>query len=75
VKRLKRLLLLATAGFVAKQIRSRLKHKERGAPDADPTAAPFETKVEGDSVQYEAANPVDRDPKDPDEPFGGQPMR
>ena len=75
MKRLKRLLLLATAGFIAKQIRSRLKQPQGEGPDADPTATPFDAHVQGDSVQYETASPAARDPRDPDEPFGGQPMR
>jgi hypothetical protein len=76
-RRLKRVLLLATVGFIGKEIRRRFLQKQAaaGMPDAHPTAAPFDAHVQGDSVRYEATNPVERDPKDPDEPFGGQPMR
>ena len=73
-QRLMRMLLLAGIGFVARQIQKKLQ-QGNDAPAANPTAAPFETHLEGDSVQYEATNPVERDPKDPDEPFGGAPLR
>ena len=76
-QRLMRMLLLAGVGFVGRQIQKKLKQGSDGdaAPAANPTAAPFEAHVEGDSVQYEPTNPVERDPKDPDEPFGGSPVR
>ncbi len=73
-QRLMRMLLLAGIGFVGRQIQKKFQHGNE-APAANPTAAPFEAHVAGDSVQYEATNPVERDPKDPDEPFGGQPLR
>ena len=75
-RRLKRMLLLAMVGFIGREIRRRFLHKkDGGAPDAHPTAAPFDAHVQGDSVHYEATNPRERDPEDPDEPFGGPPMR
>jgi hypothetical protein len=76
-RRLKRVFLLATVGFIGKAIRKRFLQKQDAgsAPSANPTAAPFEAQVQGDSVRYEATNPVDRDPKDPAEPFGGEPQR
>jgi hypothetical protein len=75
-----RVLLLALAGVVGRQIKRKFQEQHdatdghRG-PDAKPTAAPFEAHVEGDAVHYEPANPTARDPDDPDEPFGGQPLR
>ena len=80
-QRLTRMLLLAMAGVVGRQIKRKFdqqKHDDatgNEAPRAKPTAAPFEAHVEGDSVHYEAANPTERDPNDPDEPFGGRPLR
>jgi hypothetical protein len=73
-RRLKRLLVLATVGFIGREVRKRFLQKDAGAPDAHPTAAPFDASVQGDSVRYEATNPVARDPASPDEPFGGQPV-
>ncbi|MDX6599494.1 MAG: hypothetical protein QOE87_3381 [Gaiellales bacterium] len=77
-QRLKRMFLLAAVGFAGKQIRKKFLQKRdagRGVPDANPSAAPFETHVRGDSVHYAATNPAERDPRDPDEPFGGEPLR
>jgi hypothetical protein len=72
------MLLLAAVGFVGEQIRKKFRQKRDsggGVPDANPSAAPFETDVRGDSVHYAATNPAERDPRDPNEPFGGQPLR
>ena len=75
MRRLKRVVILAVIGFLGKQLRRKFLEKQDGGFDAHPTAAPFEAHVRGDSVHYEATNPTERNPKDPDEPFGGQPMR
>jgi hypothetical protein len=75
-RRLMRMLLLAMVGFIGREIRRRLLLKGGGGePHAHPTAAPFDAHVQGDSVHYEATNPSERDPKDPNEPFGGTPTR
>ena len=75
MRRLKRVAVLAVLGFLGKQLRQKLRERQDGGPDAHPSAAPFDAQVHGDSVHYETTKPTDRDPQDPNEPFGGQPMR